>query len=151
LTTNFATVYPAGVEVGVAGSSGFSMRFTTASAITTYLPAGGAARALTRDLVNPSTSSSGVFGGQVLALQLNVDFSRAGLTPRGFGDLTLFATGTSLDGSTVSQILAAANRALGGGGLPSGYSFSTLNSLVTNLNEAYDNGNATAWATSHLR
>ena len=44
------------------------------------VPAGGTPAALTADLLNPATSSSGVFGGQVLALRLNVDFSAAGVT-----------------------------------------------------------------------
>jgi len=89
----------------------------------------------------------------VLALQINVDFSAAGVTqgPGGpFGDLTLTATGMSLDGQTVSQVLAAMNTALGGGALPSGYSFTDLNDLTADLNAAFDGGTPSAWALTHL-
>jgi ABC-type transporter Mla subunit MlaD len=70
--------------------------------------------------------------------------------PAGFGDLTLVNTGTSLDGSTVSEILAIANQALAGNGLPVGYSFSDLNELITNLNESWDNCVESEWAQQHL-
>ena len=60
-------------------------------------------------------------------------------------------SGTSLDGLTVSQILAVAETALGGGALPADYTIANLNALVTNLNEAFDNGTVvTLWASAHL-
>jgi hypothetical protein len=153
LADNFATVYPSGVEVGIPGGGGFSMIFTSQPAIETYLPAGGTAGVLNADLVDPASSSSGVFGGQVLALQLNVDFSAAGL-PHGddqvIGDLHLCNTGTSLDGMTISQILVVANQVLGGGSLPSGFTVATLNDLVTDLNESFDNCNPDGWAQENI-
>ena len=81
---------------------------------------------------------------QTAALALNVAFNDAGvivgatLTPL-FGDLVLTNTSTSLDGVTVRNILGAANIALGGGGLPAGYTFNGLNTLIDNLNKAFDN------------
>jgi hypothetical protein len=151
LASNFSSVYTGGVvEVGVSGSGGYSMKFTSAAAIGAYLPAGKTPGVLTADLTNPTSTSAGVFGGQVLALQLNVDFSDAGVTAGGFGDLVYSDSASSLDGKTVSEILAAANMALGGGGLPSGYTFSSLNALATNLNESFDNGVPTSWAETHL-
>src|SRR5262249_48908460 len=138
LQDNFGAVYPAGVEVGIPGGSGFSMLFTSSTAVGAYLPAGGTPGSLTSDLLNPTSSSSGVFGGQVLALQINVDFSTAGILTAGLGSLTICNTGTSLDGQTIAQVLAAANVALGGGSLPPGYTISDLNDLVTNLNEGFD-------------
>ena len=176
LTNNFASVYPGGsVEVGVPGAGGYSMIFqagsilvnngtphipiwvsvpvTAVQAIEAYLPGTGTASKLTADLVDPTDSASGVFGGQVLALQLNVDFSAAGITqgPGGpLGNLTYTNIGDSLSGQTISQILAVANTALGGGTLPSGYTYSTLNDLVNNLNLAFDNGGITTWAENHL-
>jgi hypothetical protein len=150
LTDHFVAVYPSGVEVGIPGAGGFSMLFTSAPTVIAYLPAGGKAGALTADLVNPTSTSSGVFGGQVLALQLNVDLSAAGAIPQGLGALTVCNTGTSLDGQTIAQVLAAANTALGGGGLPSGFTFDTLNDLVTNLNEAFDNCEMSDWAAIHI-
>jgi hypothetical protein len=151
LATNFSSVYSSGVEVGIPGASGYSMQFTSASTVGVYLPAGKSPAALTADLVNPTSSSSGVFGGQVLALQLNVDFNNAGLThDPDFAGLKLCNTGTSLDGSTVGQILVAANTALGGGALPAGYTISGLNNLVDNLNQSFDNCVASAFFSSNL-
>jgi hypothetical protein len=100
---------------------GQDMKFTGAGAIENYLPASGTPAALNADLIDPTSSSSGQFGGEVLALRLNVDFSAAGITqgPGGpFGALTLTSTGMSLDGQTVLQVLAAMNTALGGGNAP---------------------------------
>jgi hypothetical protein len=80
LASNFSTVYPGGfVAVGIPGSSGYSMKFKSAPAVNAYLPASSTPAALTADLINPTSSSSGVFGGQVLALELNVDFSTAAI------------------------------------------------------------------------
>jgi len=149
LHNNFTTVYTSGVTVGDA----YTMLFTAAQSVTDYLPAGGTPSALIADVTNPTSSTSGVFGAQVLALQINVDFSAAGITqgPGGpVGELELCNTGTSLDGQTIAQILAAANTALGGGGLPTGYSISDLNDLVDNLNKAFDNGIPSLWAIDHL-
>jgi hypothetical protein len=137
LNNNFAAVFPSGVEVGTPGAGGNSMRFTSAAAVQAYLPAGGPSGALTGDLVNPVSSSSGVFGGQVLTLKINVAFSDFGATPNStgnFGDLYYCNPGDSLHGMTVRQILAALETALGGGGLPSGHTFDSLNTLANNLN-----------------
>jgi len=153
LHTHFPAVYPSGVEVGIPGAGGYSMLFTSASAVTVFLPQGGTPGVLTSDLVNPTTSPAGVFGGQVLTLQINVDFSAAGIPDEmqcPMGNLVLCDTGTSLDGLTVSQILAIANSVLGGGTLPPGFTVSTLNDLVTRLNEAFDNCVESDWAKDHL-
>jgi hypothetical protein len=143
LWNNFATVYPSGIVVG----GGFSMKFTSAAAISAYLPAGGAADSLNADLVDPTSSNSGVFGGQVLTLKINIDFSAAGLTANGpLGALVLCNLGV-----TVNQVLADANTVLGGGALPSYVtSISELNDLVNNLNNAFDNCADTAWAEANL-
>ena len=54
-------------------------------------------------------------------------------------------------GETISQILDAVNVAHGGGHLPTGcYTYSSLNDLVTRLNEAFDNCNVSTWALEHL-
>ena len=153
LDEHFEDVYPSGVEIGIPGGGGFSMIFTSAAAISAYLPAGGPASILNSDLIDPVSSSAGVFGGQVLALQLNVDFAAAGLPHDDDQDLsvlTLCNTGTSLDGMTLAQILAVANTVLGGGALPSGFTISTLNDLITDLNESFDNCNPNSWTQDHI-
>jgi hypothetical protein len=136
LAANFPV---SGVTIGGA----FSLHFTTAQGVESFLPQGGPPSFLNASATNPTTSSAGVFGGQVLALELNV-------TLKGDGGLVLFGTGTSLDGKTLTQVLAAANLALGGGALPAGFTYSSLNDLVDDINNAFDGCSATAWATAHL-
>lgn len=169
LNTNFATIYPSGVEAGIPGAGGYSMKFTEAAHIGgpkgkngdgkgDYLPAGETAGALTADLVNPTSSSSGVFGGQVLALKLNIALSDAIVNPADFGGLYYCDASSSLNGQTVRQILAAAETALGGGALPSGYTYPTLADLCANLDLSFDGkstdfpncGVASAWALQYL-
>lgn len=153
LANNFSAVYPNGVEVGIPGSDGFSMKFRGAKNVEAYLPAGGPPNPLNADLLDPTKSASGVFGGQVLALQLNVDFNNAGIvqgTGGSIAGLRLANTNTSLDGKTISEILAAANAALGEGPLPADYTYPLLNELIQNLNVAFDGGIPSPWAFDHL-
>jgi hypothetical protein len=142
---NFTFVYPSGVAVG----DDNSMTFSASSNVEAYLPAGGTPGALTGDLLNPTSTSSGVFGGQVLALRMNLDFNEAGIldsTLGDFGSVIVVNTSTSYDGSSISEVLAAAETALGGGE----GDISILNSLVTLLNEAFDECAPTDWAQAHL-
>jgi len=92
-------------------------------------------------LSNPSSSHSGNLGGEVLALELNVNFSAAGFTegPGGpFGNLNLCNSGTTFDGMSISEILAAANKALGNGGMPTGLDADSLRNLLHQINESFD-------------
>lgn len=135
LLNNFATVYPGGfVQIG--GTK--NLRFTSASGVENFLPQGGTAGALAISAVNPTTSAAGVFAGQVLALQLSVDFSIKGV--KGAGLQLLKVASGPLAGKTVAEVLAYANAALGGDGLPAGISFATLNEVVDKINNNYDNG-----------
>lgn len=138
---NPATKLPTHLNVSV-GTGGFSMTFTSQAAIEAYLPAGGTAGALTTSVTNPTTTktghgppqpstSSGVFGGQVLTLKLNLLYADPSL-----GDLFVCGTG----GKTVSDVLADAELALGSGTLPSYVtSISQLSGIVDNINNSYDN------------
>src|SRR5262249_34096162 len=125
LATTFVLVYGLpGVTVGTP----LSMNFTSASAVEAYLPAGGPPGTLGASVVNPTSTGAGVFGGQSLTLRLNVNLNDAHLisgTQGSISSLKLTGTGTSLDGKTVGQIEAAAEGALGGGAIPSGYSISS--------------------------
>lgn len=150
LQANFPLVYPLGyVKIGRSVGSYYAT-FTSSLAVQNFLPAGGTPDRLTANLIDPTTTSAGVFAGQVLALQLNVDFSAAGLlSMAGFGNLFFQGLTGSLsvfNGQTVSQALATMNDVLGGGQTPLGVSVSDLNSLATSLNESFDNGQKGALA-----
>ena len=122
----------------------FWLNFSSALAVQNFLPQGGTPGALSASAPNPTSgTSAGVFAGQVLALTLNVQL-------QGFGSLVLSGTGTSFDGKTVNDVLAAANTAISGGALPTGFTYSSLNDLVDKLNNAFDGCVATGWATGHL-
>jgi len=180
LANGFSTVYPGG-SVTVGGGT-YTMTFqsqtttvtkkvkgkTTTTTTTVlapsfielYLPAGKTPRQLNATLINPDKSHAGVFGGQVLALQLNVDFSAAGIGPSGLGGLHYCAGDLpSIQGLTISQILAKANAVLGGATTASQWllgqdstpmTISQLNDLIDQLNQAFDDCTPTKWANQHL-
>ncbi len=157
LSTSFDFVYVNGyVEIGIPGTAGFSLVFTSAQSILAYQPSGGGASTLTFDLVNPTTTASGVFGGYVLALQNNVDFSDAAFLgrPAGmtFGDLIVHALDApyplSLNGLTIRQLLAEANLALGGGS--GSYTVDDLAPLIDEISKAFEGGQPSQFAQDHL-
>ncbi|HWV57427.1 MAG TPA: hypothetical protein VNZ57_08245 [Longimicrobiales bacterium] len=136
LHDNFSRVFPSGVVIG--GTR--QIRFTNAGAITDFLPTGGSPAALKKDHNNPKKNTeAGVFAGQVLALQLNVSFSAAGVTGTGLGAMRVKSG--PLAGKTVSEVLSIANSVLGGGALPSGIqNVSQLNDVVDAINNAFSDG-----------
>jgi hypothetical protein len=94
-----------------------------------------------------------VFGGEVVALQLNVDFSDAGhtlgATGLRFGNLTLCGLSLAgLNGTSVRSFLATANTALGGGLTP--YAITDINALANELNFAFGEGAVSVFAQAHL-
>jgi hypothetical protein len=157
LEADYNTVYASTlglVEVGIPGAAGFSMQFTSASNVIDYLPSTGAVGPLTADLANPTTGSSGAFGGNVLALQVNVDFADAGFLSASsglkFGDLQLcgLTSDTDLNGKSARQVLALANTALGGGSTTDG--ISDLNTIALDLNDSFNAGTPSTFAQDHL-
>jgi hypothetical protein len=158
LDNNYTTVFSEGLTIGINDAGGpqhdimWTGDSTGLAALKSYMvsPAAGSSTALTGDAVNQTASDSGSLSEQTAALTINVGLSGVNGDPAGFGDLVLHDTGGSLDGSTVSEILAAANNALAGNGLPSGYSFDDLNALITNINESWDNCVQSDWAKAHL-
>jgi hypothetical protein len=135
LAANFTTVFSAGyVQVG----GTHTLRFTGAAKVAKFLPAGGKAGKLTSSAVDPTKSKGGVFAGQVLALQISVAFSNAGVTRWGLASLQVQSG--KLAGYTVAQVLALANSVLGGGALPSGLSLSDLNEVVDRINNNFVDG-----------
>ncbi len=134
LQTYFNSVYPNGVKIG--GNN--TLTFTSAGAVRGFLPQGGTPGVLNASATNPTSSSAGVFAGQVLALQLNVDFSSIGVTTMGLGGVKL--TSGPLSGYTVAQVLALANQVIGGNtaALPAGMGVSDLNNVVDGINNMFD-------------
>jgi len=141
-----------GLTIGVNDGAGpkHHARWTDVAKLRTALTGGGSSGVLTADTLNTTSLSGGNLPKQTAALTLNIAFSDAALTPTGFGDLYYHNVADSLDGKKIREILTVANDAIGGNGLPAGYTFGTLNDLVANLNLSFDNGIPTAFALLHL-
>ena len=75
LLSQFVNMYGSSLTVG--GTA--TITFTRAAGIFNYLPATGPASILTGNYVDPVLTPSNQLGGEVLALQLNVDFSDSDL------------------------------------------------------------------------
>jgi len=146
LHDNYILVYPNGtLSVGV--PSGNSINFTTVDDLLTYLPDTGSSGSLSTTYVNPITTSAGQFGGDVVALKINIDFSDAGVTAGSsgirFGDLILTNwTDTTLNGMSVRQLLDLANSVVAG--QSTSYGVAAIDGLVANLNVAFNGGSVTS-------
>jgi hypothetical protein len=156
LTADFSSVYAGTFGLVTVGlpNTGFTMRFDGPSPLLVFLPRGGLPGTLTSNTLDPTTTPAGTFGGDVLALQLNVDFSKAGflLGTSGipFGNLVLqnFSSQPALNGLTVSQFLADANTCLGGGSCI--YSIGVMDSVAANLDASFDGGVVSTFAQTNL-
>ena len=154
LVNSFFSVYPNGVEIGIVGAGGNSAIFNTPEAILDYQPTSGTPDPLDNDLQDPMSTSSGSFGGNVLALQLDVDFSDAnklsGSAGLKFGDLRvcgLTATPT-LNNLTVRQVLAFLNQALGDE--VGTYDYEALSILAQDLTQSFESGSPSLFAQQRL-
>ena len=165
LVDEFNAEFPSSLQIGL--PSGFTETFGTAQDVINYLPATGTANPLDGNYIDPPTSGhAGAFGGQVLALDLNITFADAGLLPPStsglkLGDLTLChfdtvgvgsgAAGefTQLDGMSVRNFYALVNTLLSGG--TGSYPVTDdLNSVVGGVNMAFDDGAVSTFAQQHL-
>lgn len=132
---NFSSVFPSGMLIGGV----YTVKFTSAADFANFLPQGGTAGALNQNYINPTSTSSGVLGGQIAALAMNAAYSAAGklgTNPAKLGDLVIVSG--KFAGKTVDQFLSIANSALGG--TNTGFTYSEINDAATALNENFDNG-----------
>ncbi len=139
------------VEVGIPGTAGFSMRFSAPDFVSEFFIQSGLPAALTADLFDPTSSSSRGFGGEALALRLNLDFSAAGALGGSvtFGTLRLCAmSDASLNNKTVNEVMGIANTLLGGGS--NGYGIVAIADLVGDLNISFIDGVPSTFAQEHL-
>ena len=154
LDASFDTVYGATFGVTVGSFSRFTMSFTDAGSVRAYMPSVGPFAPLNGTVLNPISTSSGAFGGNVLALQFNVDFSDAGFLPGAsgipFGNLILenFTTMPALNGLTVRQFLGDVNTLLGGGS--SVFTIADLGTTVHDVNVSFFDGTPSTFAQQHL-
>jgi hypothetical protein len=134
LHAKFAKAFPNGLTVG--RTPNYNVKFTSAQAITNYLPAGGQAKPLTQNYLNPATNSlKNVLVNHLVALTLSVGFDKydAGFAPSEvtLGDM-LIASGP-FKGWTVNAFLAEANKVAGGGS--SSFSVQDVLNTANDINE----------------
>lgn len=146
LSANFFSLYGSSLVIGGAAT----ITFTSAGAVFTYLPALGTPGVLTGNLQDPQSTSAGEFGGELLGLQLNADFSSLLANSVALGSLRIcnFSLFPSLNGQTVDQFLATANHILGGGSAPFGATEATAVARLINL--AFVSGTPSTFAQQSL-
>lgn len=135
LYEHFAETFPDGLEAGC----DLTLTFTSAQAITEFLPDGGTASVLNESHTNPSTLNN-VFASQVVALTLSLAFDEQ--------DPGFSASNGSLGereiregefaGMRVAEVLTIAHDALGG--CETGYTINELNTVITHINENFVDG-----------
>ena len=139
LRDHFASVFPAGLSVGSA--SMYSVYYSTSSAVTAFLPAGGTAAVLTFNATNPDAKViKNVLIGQVTALAINVafDYADPNFSPSQ-GNLADLVIGSGqFAGMSVSQFLAIANGVLGG--TINAYTPDAINQTASSINANFIDG-----------
>lgn len=135
LSAHFHDVY--GTNPVVIGGIN-TLSFTTARAIADFLPQNAPVRVLTASAVDPHSSRLSDLAGNVLALQLNVDFSDTGVTTAFFGSLHLLMG--PMAGMTVRDVLTIGNKVLGGDltALPAGVNICDLNDVIERINQNFE-------------
>ncbi len=159
LINDYNTLFPAGiVDIGMGSFSiptGYTVQFDSSAAIQNYLTdLAGTPNYLSANLIDPLTTSSGVFGGDVLALAINVALGDARILTQNlttnFGDLIVVNTGNpGIDGQSIRSVLAIVNRSLGAAPETS-IPLSTLDQIVQQLNLSFYFATPSTWATQHL-
>lgn len=139
LSNNWQTITGGTLRVG---KGRYSITLSSASAVANYLPAGGRARPLDKSYANPTNTDSGVFGGQVTALKLNVLASDAGIGKETGGAKIgdLYIQYGPFAGKTVRYLLDLSESALGADRtvyLPRGITITTLNNAIDKVNNEY--------------
>ncbi len=167
---NYCTCFPAGLITGIYAPSNncyssappngkkFTTSYNATYKLWDYLyfstnSSCGTNSYYSADQLNSSSANgAGNFGRETAGLALNIGFSDCGVIGDNcvFGDLVYICPGSSLNGLTVRQILAAANNALAGCGYPAGFNNASFRTLVTELNCSFIDCQPSAWASTKL-
>lgn len=137
LQNNFSTVFPSGVEIGCTNK----LKFTTATAVKNYLPQSGTSAALASGVKTNQTSGGGTFGGELLALAINIKMDLAlSSFASSTGNLKdLIITSGNFKNWTVQQFFDEANKKIGGC-TAANFTFSQYSDVAAAINKNYENG-----------
>jgi hypothetical protein len=137
LHANFATYFPTGLRIGSMPNN--NALFTTAQAITNFLPSGGQATVLSTNYTNP-TGLKNTLAGHLVALSLSVRFDMMdpnfGAAGTNLGDM-IIGSGAFANW-TVFNFLTEANKVIGG--TSTAYTVQQVLSTATAINENYVDG-----------
>jgi hypothetical protein len=125
------------ITLGNASNGGKTVTFTSAAAIEKFLPASGPPSIFKVSAVNPTSTTAGVFAGQLLTAMLNIQFS--GVNPSMiYFNHECFHVNSVLQGLSLAQVIYIANQVIAG--LPgySQYTPTILNDALTLFNNAFD-------------
>ena len=116
------------------------MSFTSAQAITDYLPSGGTPASLTSSYVDPVKNPKNTLASHVIALTLSTTFDQ---WDEDFGEsntnlVNAVVTSGDFAGWTVGDVLSEANKILGG--CDSDYSASQIQDVISKINECFVDG-----------
>ncbi len=136
LHAHFASAFPTGLSVGCT----YTLKLTSAKAVTDYLPGGGTPAVLTKNYTNPVGEIKNNLASQLVTLTLSVQFDKAdpnfSSSKYSLGNLVVKAG--PFAGMTVNAVLAEANKVLGG--CTSKFTVSQLSAALTAMNENFDDG-----------
>jgi len=137
LNTNFAAAFPNGLQVGCAG--GNTVTFTSAQAISKFLPDEGKTEPLKHSYTNPTELKNSLVG-ELVALTLNVEFDKY---DNDFGEAgkhleDMFIKKGKFKEMTVKEFLEIANKALGN--CSNIYKLSEIRDMAKHINDNYKNG-----------
>jgi cysteine-rich repeat protein len=144
LQSGFASAFPTGLIIGDVtqnppdnvATAPWEALWTSASAISSYLPATTTGGALGADYTDATSTAAGVLGGQLVAAKLDIGVMNPGLAQLHYLN---GCVNPLLDGLTVAQVIALADDAVAGNGLPAGVSLSDLTTALDVLNQNFDN------------
>jgi len=133
----FVYAFPQGAVIGCNNK----LKLTSANAVHNFLPSSGTPAVLPSGTsTNPGQTISNTLAGQAMALTLTLGFDAydANFNPSNIFLGNQVINGGTFNGMTVSQLLANANKKLGG--CATTYTISQLNEALDKVNKNYDNG-----------
>ena len=140
LNANFAAAFPAPNHLTI-GCGGRTLRLTSASAVRSFLPSQGTTNQLNYGaMVNPGSSFSSQFAGELVALKLSIRFDELNAnfssSPVLLKDMVI-ASG-SFAGYTVAELVAEADAKIGS--CSSSFTRASLKEAVMLVNSGYAGG-----------
>ncbi|NNE55385.1 MAG: LamG domain-containing protein, partial [Flavobacteriales bacterium] len=137
LHENFDNAFPNGLTIGCGGNT---LTFTSAQAITDFLPSGSTASPLPAGhMVDPGDAYNNVLAGQLVAATLSTTFDaydpNFGESEWALQDLTILSG--DYQGTQVAMLLEEGNQLIGG---CAGTNYSAVNDALSSINENYVDG-----------